>query len=368
MKNILKLKRLWFFAFAPVTLLISLTVSASPGFAEWYATVIYPRLSLCINAITSLVPFSVAELFIVLLIISVLVYLIYYIRILIINKFNRAENGFKFIINLICTACVLLFVFTITCGINYSRYPFAQTCGLEVRASSKTELIELCSELADGVNTLRKNVNTDVNFVMKLSDENIYGTAKEAQKSYNKISADYPLLCAGYGAPKPVLSSRLMSYCNITGIFFPFTFEANVNVDIPDYSIPSTMCHELSHLRGYMREDEANFIGYLVCEKSDDADFRYSGEMLAFIHATNALYSTDSSAANEIYSKLSDGVRQDLANNSTYWHKFEGPVANAVETVNDKYLKANKQEDGIKSYGRMVDLLLAEYRAKKETR
>lgn len=66
-----------------------------------------------------------------------------------------------------------------------------------------------------------------------------------------------PPLPAGYGQPKPVMASRLMSYGNITGIYIPFTCEANVNIDVPDYSIPATMCHELTHLRGYMREEEA---------------------------------------------------------------------------------------------------------------
>ena len=85
-----------------------------------------------------------------------------------------------------------------------------------------------------------------------------------------------------------------MSWCNITGIFVPFTFEANVNVDVPDYSQPATMCHELSHLRGYMREDEANFIAYLACRNSENVEFQYSGAMLAFVYANNALYSADS--------------------------------------------------------------------------
>ena len=30
--------------------------------------------------------------------------------------------------------------------------------------------------------------------------------------------------------------------------------------------------------------------------------------------------------------------------------------------MNDVYLKANSQEDGVKSYGRMVDLMLEYYR------
>ena len=368
MRKSLKLKRLWLLLFAPVALLLTLAAANIPVFAEWYATVIYPVLSIGINTLTSLVPFSLAEILIVLLIILVIVYLVFYIIKLMKDKSDRTVNGFKFLINPICFACVLYFAFAVTCGINYYRYPFAQTCGLKVEASSKMELVGLCNELADGVNTLRKGVKTDKDSVMKLNQDNIYATAKEAQATFNQISADYPLLRAGYGQPKPVFGSRLMSYCDTTGIFIPFTFEANVNVDVPDYSIPATMCHELSHLRGYMREDEANFIGYLVCEKSSDVDFRYSGEMSAFIYASNALNSTDSTAASAVYSKLSDGVRLDLENNSVYWKQFEGPVAKAADAVNDKYLKANRQEDGVKSYGRMVDLLLAEYRAKKEAR
>ena len=192
----------------------------------------------------------------------------------------------------------------------------------------------------------------------------ISDTAECAKISFDRLEPTYPTLKSGYGIPKPVLASRLMSWFDITGIFFPFTFEANVNVDVPDYSIPSTMCHELSHLRGYMREDEANFIAFLACRESDSPDFYYSGVMLAFIHTNNALYSIDPEAQGAIYSTLSDGVRRDLSFNSAYWKQFEGLAAEISNNVNDAYLKSHQQEDGVKSYGRMVDLLLADYRAR----
>ena len=368
MKNIFRLKRLWLILFAPAALGLSLSAARNPAFAEWYATTLYPGLSLGVNAVTSLLPFSLAEILVILLPICLIFYLVHFAIKIIKQKEGRLETGAKFLLNLICFASILYFAFSITCGTNYSRYSFAQTSGLNVKSSSKTELTSLCSGLAKDVNELRKNVKTDARSVMTLSEPTIYDTAKEAQASFNKISTNYPLLRAGYGPPKPVFCSRMMSYGNITGIFVPFTFEANVNVDIPDYSIPVTMCHELSHLRGYMREDEANFIGYLVCEKSSSADFQYSGKMLAFIYASNALFDTDHDAANKIFATLSDGVQRDLADNASYWKQFEGPVAQISNSVNDSYLKANRQEDGVKSYGRMVDLLLAEYRAKNHTR
>ncbi len=70
--------------------------------------------------------------------------------------------------------------------------------------------------------------------------------------------------------------------------------EANYNGHMPEMDIPSTVCHELSHLKGFMREDEANFIAYLACRQSDSAAFRYSGALLAYIYSGNALYKADS--------------------------------------------------------------------------
>ena len=45
-----------------------------------------------------------------------------------------------------------------------------------------------------------------------------------------------------------------------------------------------------------------------------------------------------------------------------YWSRFDGIAAAASTQINDAYLKANRQDEGVKSYGRMVDLLLADYR------
>ncbi|HEX2985275.1 MAG TPA: DUF3810 domain-containing protein [Caproiciproducens sp.] len=368
MSKILRLKRVWLIVLMPAALVLGAVSGKNPAFAEWYALTVYPLLSIGVNFITSLFPFSLAELLVVLLPAAVILFLVIFTIKIIKNKEKRVEIFLKFLLNIICIASVTYFAFMISCGINYSRYPFAQTSGLKVQPSSKTELVNLCNSLADELNGLRQQVKTDDRSVMKLSQTNIYDTARAARDAYNRIGGEYPLLRAGYGVPKPVFFSHAMSYSNITGIFFPFTFEANVNVDIPAYSIPATMCHELSHLRGYMREDEANFIGYLVCEKSGNTDFRYSGDMLAFIYASNALYSTDGNAANQVYARLDAGVRRDLDANSAYWKQFEGPVAEASNLANDSYLKANHQEDGVKSYGRMVDLLLAEYRAKKAGR
>ena len=60
---------------------------------------------------------------------------------------------------------------------------------------------------------------------------------------------------------------------------------------------------------------------------------------------------------------LPEGVLRDLAANSRYWARYDTPVGETADRWNDAYLKANAQTDGVQSYGRMVDLLIAFYRA-----
>ena len=89
-----------------------------------------------------------------------------------------------------------------------------------------------------------------------------------------RLGQSYPQLEGYYPYPKPLINSRLLSVQQLCGIYSPFTIEANYNREMPYYNIPHTICHELSHLKGFMREDEANFIGYLACIGSDSPDFR----------------------------------------------------------------------------------------------
>lgn len=361
MKKILKIVML---CLIPAGILLLILAQSVPGFAEGYALTVYPVWSKGINWITSLLPFSLIEILLYLAIALALFFLIRFVVRLIRGRERRGRVLGSFLVNLGCLAGVLLFFFAVGCGVNYHRDTFAQASGLPVEPSSEEELISLCESLLEDVNSGRRLVAEDENGVMKLSFSGCQELADTVRRAYDGLESKFPTLTSGYGAPKGVLASRGMSYLDITGVFVPYTFEANVNVDVPDYSIPSTMGHELSHLRGYMREDEANFLGYLCCRESNHPDLRYSAAMTAFNYATNQLYRRDPEAAQKIFDGMSDGIRRDRAYNAAYWKQFEGRLAEASAKVNNTYLKANSQEDGVQSYGRMVDLLLADQRQK----
>jgi hypothetical protein len=184
---------------------------------------------------------------------------------------------------------------------------------------------------------------------------------KNGVLAMERLAEEYPSLSGFYPEPKPVFVSWILSVQQYSGVYSPFTVEANYNRDMVAYNIPHTICHELSHLSGFMREDEANFIGYLACINSGSTGFRYSGYLLGWIYAGNALAGEDYAAYVRFYEALDDGVRQELDENSLFWDRFEGKAAEAANKVNDTYLKANGQSQGVKTYGRVVDLMIADF-------
>ena len=356
----------------PVGVILLVVARNSTSFAEWHAVHVYPVLSGFLGLLTGLFPFSLYELLLVLLIPALLLWIFCLVRRILPQKGSglASDGGVRWKdflarsgIWLAVIASLAWLAFVLLCGINYSRQTYAYHSGLTIRDSDSEELARLCEELIQNTNAAREHVLEDEEGCMRLS-RSVERTAQAARDNYRELGESQPILSGIYGRVKPIFFSRLMSYTGITGVYFPFTVEANVNVDIPDYSIPSTMCHELTHLKGFMREDEANFIGYLACVQSDDPDFVYSGYALAVIHSMNALYQADYDAFARLAQTYSPAVLRDFEANNAYWQRFEGPVSEISDAVNDSYLKANQQSDGVQSYGRMVDLLLADYRSR----
>lgn len=372
MKKILKLKRKWLLLLLPVAVLIILLCRASSFIAEYiFGRFVYRIFAIAVGSITRWLPFSLAEILIYILLAGAVVLIVWFIIHMIRGKGRRAEIAGKAVLNVLCTVSVAAFLFVVMCGTNYYRYSFKEYLNYDITESDKDELYELCQYLAEQVNKARESItDEDENGVMKLSYADNRELLNEAEEVMSEFAENYPSLQWSTGAAKPVLASRYMSYTDIVGIFIPFTMEANVNVDTVDYNQPSDAVHELAHMRGVMPEDEANYVSYLACVNSGRPDFVYSGYMMAYIHATNKLYDEDIELYKEVRAMLSDKVLTDLRANSQYWQQFATPVGEVVSSVstqvNNAYLQVNGQEDGVKSYGMVVDLLLAEYRYMKQ--
>ena len=133
----------------------------------------------------------------------------------------------------------------------------------------------------------------------------------------------------------------------------------------PESELPFSASHETAHQRGFAREDEANFAAYLACRFHPDPDFNYSGALAASVHASNALFMAGREAWQAVEATRSPAVKRDMGALRSWAERHEGAVSRTSERINDAYLRTQGQAEGVRSYGRMVDLLLAERRAER---
>lgn len=341
--------------FAASFLLLYLARTAD-GMAQWYATHIYPVIVGTVGRVFGIFSFSVAEVLMYVIVFLVLVLLLR-LAVRLVRRTGGREQATHYFSGVWLTAAVLFLLYTLNCGINYQRLSFSECVGMETGDYSTEELRTVCEILTRDINTYADQVERDENGVMTLD-----GTERQqAVAAMYSLGETYGEMKGYYPQPKALIGSWFLSVQSLSGIYVPFTVEANYNNDMTAYNIPFTICHELSHLRGFMQEQEANFIAYLACMETDSEEFRYSGSMLGWIKCMNVLYKEDYQAWKEVREMLSDDVAADLQANSEFWASYDGAVAEVSEKVNDNYLKANGQADGVKSYDRMVDLLVAYY-------
>ena len=208
------------------------------------------------------------------------------------------------------------------------------------------------------VNEYAPQVERDEAGCFSVSRDEIFS---KAGSIYDAVGEEFPFLSGSLPTPKRIFFSRIMSYVDFTGFFFPFTDEANLNTDSPACLLPSTITHELAHQKNIAPEQEANFVAILTALKSNNPVYCYSAALLGYIHLSNALYKADRIAWEQVYGSLDARVRADLSANNAYWQQFQTPVNQATQTVYNSFLQSYGQELGVKSYGACVDLLVACY-------
>lgn len=302
------------------------------------------------------VSFSVTELLVAAAVLVVLVYIIYQI-VSVIRKPEKMKRVYITIITLLAAGLGIYAALSWMLGVSYYADSFSDKSGLTDEPVSETELIAVTEYFARQVNFYCDKVSRDENGIYTCDEESLF---LKNEHLYDNISEEFPCLESVYIKTKPVFFSRIMSMTDFTGVFFPFTGEANVNVDSPLCYRASTIAHEMAHQRGVASESEANFVAVAACMSCGDYDFCYSGALMAYVHLSNALYDADYEAWLEIYNTVSDDVHRDLAYNREYWAQFESPISEATTGAYDSFLKSNGF-DGMRSYGACVDLLVAYY-------
>ena len=312
-----------------------------------------------LGKITTLIPFSVAEIFYILLVIWALFFIVRSVYVIIRSKNSRLKALLKRIIILILVPLYILAGYTWLWSVGYYGSDFSDKSGLVSGGVAYEDLVKVTTQFANLTNELSDKVARDESGIFA---EDMDAYFADAGKIYDGIKGEFEFLDGPIMRPKKVLFSKFMSTLGFTGFYFPFTGEANLNVDSPSCMIPSTIAHELAHQKGIASEDEANFVAVAACLKSGLTVYEYSGVLSGLSNLLNSLYTVDKNAWQDIFDSLSFGVRADFTYSSEYWRNYSSIVSDAAETFYDGYLRANNQQLGIKSYGACTDLIVEYYK------
>lgn len=324
----------------------------------WWVEYPLPWILLPIRTVTALVPFSVGEMVLILAVAGSILTLIQ--RIYQKHTFGRAilsiEDGYRLL-------SLGLWLWVLLCWLWNPLYyipSFAQRGNLDVSPFPLSDLIVVTYYFSHNANQYADQVPRDEALQFAVPQKEYF---QDAEGLYQELEQEYPFLSSTNVRVKPLLCSCLQSHFGFTGVYIPYTGEANINVHSPSVLHPVTIAHEMSHQRLIAPELEANFLGIAASLTAEQDYYRYSGYLFGLIQLSNALYPV----APEVWQELialhfSDEMKVDWQTNYEYWQQFQSPVEELAKEVYDGFLKSNDQDLGIRSYGACVDLLVAYYR------
>ncbi len=362
-----KIKKYWIFTIIYTIIITALNLlSGIPAFSDFYDDHIFRFISEPYCRLTGLFRFSVGE---ILIPIAILIFMTAAV-VLILLPFLRKKKKFKKFAN-VCLKSTLTFILTVilimtlNCNILYqtSHLDFGGNRGkkysIEQIEILRNYIVENCNELSEKV---ERDKNGNVIYNGDVSQD-----VKEALLG---ISGEFPRMKGYYPNAKPILGSYFMYQSGIIGVYFPFSMEANYNTYTSTTYMPNVIAHELSHLKGYIYEDEANFMSYIACTESSNNMLKYSGYLSVLNYINNDYF--DCAGEDRYWSqvKIDPAVSFDNHCYDEETKKFlvekesvikDEVMENINETITDTYLDIYDAEP---NYSEVTLLMLQYYDGK----
>lgn len=347
------------------TILLNLLSWHSQTFSDWYIANVMPIWIHTYSRFMSLFPISVGEIGILLalflLLAGILIFFLGFIRS---DTCKALRRRYGHVIS-----WILVFVFliqTLNCFILYHASTLVEQYDSETAKDyGFEELFSLREHMVEKLNSLSPQFERDSNHEIVYRGD-LY---EKCIESMQRLGEKYPNLSGYYPKPKKIYFSDFMSQQYLSGIYFPFTLEANYNTSMYITNVPFTICHELAHVKGYIYEDEANFIAYMACIESDDPFLQYSGYLNVLNYVDRDFKNSADEKAWEARTPITGQVSSDqIFLTDDAWDRINQTSLFKTETVEtisnqvmDSTLRLNGVKDGIESYSRVVHLLIYYY-------
>lgn len=286
--------RFWTFVLIETSVLVLLNILARiTPVCNWYTNHIFGWWSESYGRLTGLAPFSVGEILIYCAVALVVHVLLFTLGLILWGRYKVYRHFWGQFMKF-----MLVFVLTVGIILTMNLSFLYKTDKLNVKGNREKvyhteELLTMRNYLVEKCNTLALQMERDDAGYVVWGGTSVL-TREEVDDAIAKALRDkanlLPRLRGYYPHPKILKSSEFMYYIETIGVYLPHTIEANVSALVDADNYPYTAAHELSHLKGYIYEDEANFIAYVALAESDDPYLQYSAYLNVLDYINNDYY------------------------------------------------------------------------------
>jgi hypothetical protein len=351
-----------------IWLLISLGAQAvaslmSEEVEAFYSRFLFYHLTRGLSAVNKyLQNYSLGEIFFAMLVVWFGAWSIWYLR----RSWRRETKLINVIkvfgLQILWLMSLLVPVFLAFWGLNYQRLPLAETLEFDRRPARAGELESIGLQVVNGVNTnyeqARGSREWNGGSSLPITRDALY---KSIERAFQNETLLAEASRGEFSNPKPLVLSRLTSAAGISGFYIPFTGEVVFNEQVPPFDLPMVIAHHKAHQRGFAREDEANFVGYLACINASEAYVKYSGYLYG-LKILETLSKGNPDRFNELLSRIGEGPKTDIRERSAFWERMQTSVLSAgARRIFSIYLRANRVHGGVKNYDEDVSLIINYY-------
>ena len=149
---------------------------------------------------------------------------------------------------------------------------------------------------------------------------------------------------------KRSLAGAFMNLNGTSGFTNPFSLETQLAPDLLWIERPFTQAHEWSHVAGFNREDEANYIGLVSCLRDPDPIVQYSGWLELFLYLPPLAKYPHKMFVEEVWSDFAALRARNAHFVNLNFSRFSWRVYNS-------YLKSNRIASGVRNYDEVTRLL-----------
>lgn len=320
-----------FLSIALLLVIVSL-LSLSKDASEFFTRTFSRAYVTVFGTLSSVVPISLMEIVVIFLFLFIVGLLIKGIIICVKGQIKEGIYNFSLILTIVL-GVVTSYYFS--CGLAYHRDTIPLTFYEE--NVEKTDYLPIISYYLDDFNQLADSLEFNEDGSLKIN-YTIEELNKWVIKEFEKIDDDYyhPINVRG----KPMMSSFLYRELHIAGVSFSALGEANIVYLVNSSDLPFVLAHEIAHIKGVMREQDANLLATYVLMNSDNPYLRFSCYRRTFFNLMDIVDFLPNSqeTKNMIYNNLHENIWGDIAYTNEYYKKHD--LFNQIATFfNDLYLK-----------------------------